>query len=212
VDQVRNGNRWRITAVDADTNRIAAERLTDNARVVFDDDYLREHVTLGYAVTVHSAQGITTDTAHAVLADGATRAMAYVAMSRGRDTNEAYIYTRDTAEADHDHTSPTADGRFHQLRRGTKYSAAHHLRNIASNDDRPRTMHVEAQQADCELLPNTIHELLDRHDHRLIARTEAWRQHAAAARDFRAAGERMMSGADRTSDRSRATDVGGLEL
>jgi hypothetical protein len=56
VDQVRNGNRWRVTAVDQTTNRLAAERLTDRARVVFDDEYLREHVRLGYAVTVHSAQ------------------------------------------------------------------------------------------------------------------------------------------------------------
>jgi hypothetical protein len=29
VDQVRNGNRWRVTAVDETTNRLAAERLTD---------------------------------------------------------------------------------------------------------------------------------------------------------------------------------------
>ncbi|MDT5117159.1 MAG: hypothetical protein QOE30_2898, partial [Mycobacterium sp.] len=212
VDQVRNGNRWRIVGVDAPTNRVAAERLTDDARVVFDNDYLREHVTLGYAVTVHSAQGVTTDTAHAVLADGATRAMAYVALSRGRDTNQAYLYTRDTAEADHHHSATPAGGELHQLRRGTKYEAAQYLRKIAANDDRPHTMHVEAQQTDRALLPDTIGRLLDRHDQRLIARAEAWRQHAATARDFRAAGERMMSAPDRTADRSRARDVGGLEL
>jgi hypothetical protein len=212
VDQVRNGNRWRVAAVDPTTNRVAAERPSDNACVVFDNDYLREQVTLGYAVTVHSAQGVTTDTAHAVIGDTATRAMAYVAMSRGRDTNQAYIYTRDEAEADHDHTPPTARGELHQLRRGTKYSAAHHLRNIIANDERPRTMHVEAQRTDRALLPDTIGRLLDRHDQRLIAHAEAWGQHAAAARDFRAAGERMTYAADRTAHRSRATYVGGLEL
>jgi hypothetical protein len=82
VDQVRNGNRWRVTAVDQTTNRLAAERLTDRARVVFDDEYLREHVRLGYAVIM---QGVTTDTAHAVIAviaDTVTRAMAYVALNR----------------------------------------------------------------------------------------------------------------------------------
>ena len=92
-DQVRNGNRWRVAGIDETTNRIAAERLTDKARVVFESDYLREHVHLGYAVTVHPAQGVTADTAHAVIAEFASRAMAYVAMSRGRDTNHAYIYT-----------------------------------------------------------------------------------------------------------------------
>ena len=29
IDQVRNGNRWRVVGVDANTGRIAAERLTD---------------------------------------------------------------------------------------------------------------------------------------------------------------------------------------
>ena len=59
VDQVRNGNRWRVAAIDPDTNRLAAERRTDKARVVFEKTYLTEHVTLGYAATVHSAQGVT---------------------------------------------------------------------------------------------------------------------------------------------------------
>jgi hypothetical protein len=50
---VRNGNRWLVAAVDPTTNRLAAERLEDRARVPFEeDDYLREHVTHGYAVTV----------------------------------------------------------------------------------------------------------------------------------------------------------------
>ena len=40
VDQVRNGNRWRVAGIDPETNRIAAERLTDKARVVFENDYL----------------------------------------------------------------------------------------------------------------------------------------------------------------------------
>ena len=48
-----------MIGVDAQRGRIAAERLTDSARVVFDGDYLREHITLGYAGTVHSAQGMT---------------------------------------------------------------------------------------------------------------------------------------------------------
>ena len=97
VDLVRNGNRWRVAAIDAETNRLAAERLGDRARVVFEGDYLRQHVSLGYAVTVHSAQGVTADTTHAVLGDNTTRSLLYVAMTRGRDTNTAYLYER-TAE------------------------------------------------------------------------------------------------------------------
>ena len=80
------------------TNRIAAERLDDGARAVFEGDYLREHVSLGYAVTVHSAQGVTADTTHAVLGENTTRALLYVAMTRGRHTNTAYLYQRITGD------------------------------------------------------------------------------------------------------------------
>ena len=203
VDQVRNGNRWRVAAVDAQNNRIAAERLTDNAQVVFSGDYLREQITWGYAVTVHSAQGVTADTAHAVIGEGATRAMACVAMSRGRDNNQAYIYTRLTGEADHEHTRPVTGDEVHEQRRGTKYSAAHYLRAIAANDQRPHTMHTEPQQTDREMLPDIVSQLLDRHDQRHAARREAWRRHSAAARDFRAAYVRLTAATDRTAERSR---------
>ena len=64
---VRNGHRWRVAAIDPMRNRLAAERLDDRARVVFEGNYLREYVTHGYAVTVHAAQGVTADTSHAVL-------------------------------------------------------------------------------------------------------------------------------------------------
>jgi hypothetical protein len=74
ADPVRNGNRWQVAAVDADRNRIAARRLSDGARAVFDGDYVRAHITSGYAVTVHAAQGVTADTSQAVLGEKATRA------------------------------------------------------------------------------------------------------------------------------------------
>jgi hypothetical protein len=64
---VRNGNRWHVAAINVDTNRLAAERRDDGARVIFGDDYLREDVALGFAVTVHSAQGVTADKTHATV-------------------------------------------------------------------------------------------------------------------------------------------------
>ena len=72
-DPVRNGHRWQVFAVDTEHHRIAARRLDDGARAAFTGDYLREHITHGYAVTVHSAQGVTADTAHAVLGERTSR-------------------------------------------------------------------------------------------------------------------------------------------
>lgn len=44
-DPVRNGNRWRVIAVDTEHHRIAARRLGDGARAAFSGDYLHEHIT-----------------------------------------------------------------------------------------------------------------------------------------------------------------------
>jgi ATP-dependent exoDNAse (exonuclease V) alpha subunit len=48
---------------------------------------------------VHSAQGVTADTTHAVLGERASRNLLYVAMTRGRDTDTAYLYERAPGQA-----------------------------------------------------------------------------------------------------------------
>ena len=53
--------------------------------------YVAEHVELGWAVTGYGNQGDTVDVGIAVLEPGTTRNHAYVAMTRGRDTNLAVI-------------------------------------------------------------------------------------------------------------------------
>ena len=210
-EQVRNGNRWRVVGVDQTTNRVTAERLTDSARVVFHGDYLREHVHLGYAITVHSAQGVTADTSHAVIAETASRALAYVGMTRGRHGNQAYIYTRLGGETDHEHPTPVAGEDVHVLRRGTKYCAARYFRMIMANDERPRTMHAEAQRSHRALLPDIVQRLLDRHDRRFAAHRQSWREHTAAERAFHERYERLT--ADIVRAAQRGMDRGyGLEL
>jgi conjugative relaxase-like TrwC/TraI family protein len=209
VGQVRNGNRWRVVGLDAATGRIAAERLTDQARAVFDNDYVRNHITLGYAATVHSAQGVTADTAHAVIGQTASRAVAYVAMSRGRDDNHIYIYTHEAGEADHEHLHLLDAAQVHQMRRGNKYAAAHSLRMILANDDRPLTMHAHAERADRQHLPPIVSDALAHNDRRRAHRREAFRRYAAAERARETAYHRVIS-----QDRSRdlSDDGYGLEL
>lgn len=89
---VRNGDRWTVVAVRRD-GRLEIHRPERSWRgtVVLPASYVRRHVELGYAVTAHRAQGITTDTSHVVVASGATRENLYVAMTRGRESNIAYV-------------------------------------------------------------------------------------------------------------------------
>lgn len=216
VDQVRNGNRWRVAGIDEKTNRVAAERLSDKARVVFDGDYLRQNVTLGYAVTVHSAQGVTVGNkttpgvCHSILADTSSRAMAYVGMTRAKDENHAYVYQRISGEADHEHSRIAAGADIHVLRRGNKWAAAHHFRTILANDDRPRTMHAEAERTERDLLPQPVADLLVTQEQRRSARSAVWREHSAAGRAAAAAYQRMATVAER--DRDRGRNIDGLEL
>jgi ATP-dependent exoDNAse (exonuclease V) alpha subunit len=211
VDQVRNGNRWRVATLDPDTNRLAAERLTDKARVIFEKHYLTEHVTLGYAATVHSAQGVTADSSYAILGEGASRAMAYVAMTRGRHNNEAFLYQKFSHEADHEHAKPVAAPAIQHLRRGNKHSAAYCFRQILGNDERPRTMHAEAERTERALLPEVVAEVIERHEARRRARRTAWQAHVKTAQAWRAGHERMAAAAA-TRTAGVDLDAGGMEL
>ena len=60
---------------------------------------------LGYAVTSYRAQGITTDTAHVLVDSAMTRENLYVAMTRGRDANIAYVAV-DQPDTAHDVPHP----------------------------------------------------------------------------------------------------------
>lgn len=88
----RNGDRWIVTDVRPDDSivvRRVGKRMA--ASVVLPLEYVAQHVDLGYAVTAHRAQGVTVDTAHVVVTPTTTRENLYVSMTRGRDSNIAYV-------------------------------------------------------------------------------------------------------------------------
>ncbi|NYG20006.1 hypothetical protein BJY17_000753 [Agromyces hippuratus] len=89
---VRNGDRWTVVAVHR-SGALEVRRPEGRwgSTVVLPAGYVWQHVELGYAVTSYRAQGITTDTAHVVAAPGMTRENFYVAMTRGREANTAYV-------------------------------------------------------------------------------------------------------------------------
>jgi hypothetical protein len=63
--------------------------------------YVRDHVELGYASTIHRAQGITVAHSHVIATPGLTREALYVAMTRGTSSNHAYLPL--------DHADPSCD-------------------------------------------------------------------------------------------------------
>lgn len=68
---------------------------------------------LGYAVTAHRAQGVTVDTAHVLVEPTTTRENFYVAMTRGKHANHAYVVLdrADEHAEPHPGENPDATGR-----------------------------------------------------------------------------------------------------
>ncbi|WP_346234295.1 MobF family relaxase [Parafrigoribacterium mesophilum] len=104
---VKNGDRWTITATGRDgsaTLRRAGHRF--GASATLPASYVADELDLGYALTAHRAQGSTVDTAHAIVQSTAmTREAFYVAMTRGRQANTAYVAT-DHPDDTHAHPHP----------------------------------------------------------------------------------------------------------
>ncbi|MBU8834348.1 MobF family relaxase [Mycolicibacterium goodii] len=185
---VRNGNRWEVLEVDPDNNRLAARRIGDDAIAVFSGDFLREQVHLGYVLTVHAAQGATADTTHALLGVAsrlANRRTAYVAMTRGRHTNNVYLYEQPTGERDHEH-APTTDIDTHTRVRGTTAQAAAALRTILGRDrDSATIAETAAAAAEHTQLPAEVTDHLDHHRRVVTHLQRAHRHDRANATDDR---------------------------
>jgi hypothetical protein len=54
-------------------------------------DYVQTSVELGYATTVHTAQGVTADTMHGVVTGEESRQQLYTMLTRGRTVNQVYV-------------------------------------------------------------------------------------------------------------------------
>ncbi|MFI9503810.1 MobF family relaxase [Nocardia sp. NPDC052566] len=95
-DWVRNGYTWTIIAVHDDGSLTATHRSTGrnpSQTVRLPADYVSEHVRLGYATTIDSAQGITAETCHVALTGSESRPQLYVALTRGIFANHVYVPT-----------------------------------------------------------------------------------------------------------------------
>ena len=70
---------------------LTVEGLEGHGHVTLPPGYVAEHVALGYALTVHKAQGSTVDCGIVLVDEQMTAQQLYVAMSRGREMNTALV-------------------------------------------------------------------------------------------------------------------------
>ena len=94
---VRNGERGTLTSIDKRARSMTIQM--NDRTVTLPSMYLDAgHVTHGYAMTIHKAQGLTVDRAFVLGTDDLYREMGYVAMSRGRLGNHLYVVAEPTRE------------------------------------------------------------------------------------------------------------------
>lgn len=137
TDWVKNGDRWTVTDVTA-SGGLRVRHLATGRHVVLPAAYVAEDVVLGYASTVHAAQGVTADATHVIASGTESRQTMYVAMTRGRAANHLYL----TVAGDGDpHTVITRDALLPPTavdvltrilaRDGAQTSATSHTRALA---------------------------------------------------------------------------------
>ncbi len=86
---VRNRQTWTVTAVRPDGSLTVSH--PERGEVVMPADYVARQVELGWAVTGYGNQGVTTDHGICVVERTTSRAGLYVGMTRGRQTNVAWV-------------------------------------------------------------------------------------------------------------------------
>ncbi len=90
TDWVKNGDRWRILNLTR-TGGLRVRHALNGRMVTLPADYVETFVELGYASTVHTAQGVTADTMHGVVTGEESRQQLYTMLTRGRSANHIYV-------------------------------------------------------------------------------------------------------------------------
>jgi hypothetical protein len=145
---VINRERFRVTGVRDDgalevvplTGPSAADGGPAQA-MVLPARYVAEHLALGYASTVHAAQGATVGTTHTVVTQRTGPAALYVGMSRGQEANTAHVVTLAVVE------DPAQGSAAHTLHRDPVAVLARVLDTADAADAANRSAVAAAEQA-----------------------------------------------------------------
>jgi hypothetical protein len=90
TDWVKNGDRWTVFSPTS-IGGLRVWHARSGRMITLPRDYVQTAVELGYATTVHTAQGVTADTMHGVVTGEESRQQLYAMLTRGRAANHVYL-------------------------------------------------------------------------------------------------------------------------
>ncbi|MFC7362230.1 MobF family relaxase [Nocardioides astragali] len=90
TDWVKNGDRWTVLEIH-DGGDLTVQHTQHGRTVRLPSDYVAKATELGYACTVHTAQGVTADTMHGLATGTESRQQLYAMMTRGAHANHVYL-------------------------------------------------------------------------------------------------------------------------
>src|SRR5829696_3001047 len=125
-DWVKNGDRWTITRVSRHGDLIVRHNRSHHTTRL-PADYIQASTGLGYATTIHGAQGVSADTMHGLATGQESRQQLYTMLTRGRTANHVYLQV-------------VGDGDPHSLTRPeaiTPRTPTELLEQILARDDTP---------------------------------------------------------------------------
>src|SRR5215207_7717780 len=152
TDWVKNGDRWTILNLTS-TGGLRVRHVRNGRTVTLPAGYVSTATELGYASTVHTAQGVTADTMHGVVTGEESRQQLYTMLTRGRTANHIYV-------------SVVGDGDPHTLIRPDTIlpsTATELLEQILARDGSPRSAStlLREQQAPAVRLGESVGRYLD---------------------------------------------------
>jgi conjugative relaxase-like TrwC/TraI family protein len=151
-DWVKNGDRWTVLAADRDGG-LRVQHRRSGRTIQLPASYVRDFVELGYATTIHAAQGITADTMHGLITGNEPRQQLYTICTRGRLSNHIYLQL-------------IGDGDPHTLIRPDTVrpsTATELLEHILARDDTPRSAStlLREQQDPAVRLEDSVERYID---------------------------------------------------
>jgi hypothetical protein len=90
TDWVKNGDRWTVTHVSRHSD-LSVRHTRSRLTVRLPAQYVDASTGLGYASTIHAAQGVTADTMHGLATGRESRQQLYTMLTRGRMSNHLYL-------------------------------------------------------------------------------------------------------------------------